>query len=414
MRWIVAGAIAAVLTVSAAGVVAAPTKSWEERLTTALTGRLDSPITIRVTYARDDEHPWRFSFADGRGWHEGHRQWEDGMPFSVLLVDVNFDGVTDLWVTRCADGQCRATLSDVWLFDATSRGFIHSDELSDLQNLAVDPERKLIRAGLTNCGCAAYCYDVTLYRIVKNRLQPVARHEADCTRYREYALVDGTLQKTREQDEILLDYFVGEITPLDIRRGWDPGLPADEREERRKSKGDPRPSAEPSPSCSLELHVEPANVTLRSLGRVSFQGTLIRAFLRNSGVSVLTLIDAGDGSGAGRRTPILSWVPESAGARWGWECGNINALRPSEVFDLGPGESREIDLGWGPALTGQPGVYEVRLRYENAPDLEWSGIPLGQHDEEAMRRVRRSSRCVVLSNSVVVTVVAGAAAAKMP
>jgi L-alanine-DL-glutamate epimerase-like enolase superfamily enzyme len=42
-------------------------------------------------------------------------------------------------------------------------------------------------------------------------------------------------------------------------------------------------------------------------------------------------------------------------------------------------------------------VYEVQLRYENRPDLEWIGIPLGPHDENAMKRVRQSTPVLLQS-----------------
>jgi hypothetical protein len=131
----------------------------------------------------------------------------------------------------------------------------------------------------------------------------------------------------------------------------------------------------------------------------------ILATITNDGKSAVTLVTPGDGSFMGRRTPRLSWLvadadgnPVVRGPLVG--CGNINALRAGEVFELHPGESADL-VRWlgGPYL--ETGVYRVRLRYENDPSLVWGGIPLGDHDAAEMKRVRASTRCNLVSNEIV-------------
>src|SRR5262249_11969623 len=85
-------------------------------------------------------------------------------------------------------------------------------------------------------------------------------------------------------------------------------------------------------------------------------------------------------------------------------CGNINALRPEEVFELKPGGVQSLGDWIPPVWVTQTGMYRLRLRYQNDPSLKWSGIPLGAHDPGAMKRVQASTPCTALSNEVVVKV----------
>jgi hypothetical protein len=114
----------------------------------------------------------------------------------------------------------------------------------------------------------------------------------------------------------------------------------------------------------------------------------------------IVLISPGDGSESGWRTPIVSWAVEGVKPRGFARCGNVNPLRPDEVFTLKPGQRTSLG-GWvgRPQLPG-PGTYSVRFRYENKPGLKWVGLPLGKHDEGTMARVRASTPAAAESNSV--------------
>jgi hypothetical protein len=131
----------------------------------------------------------------------------------------------------------------------------------------------------------------------------------------------------------------------------------------------------------------------------------------NRGREPVVLVRPGDGSDRELRTPLVKWLVEPVAGegdpagilRAVMNCGNINALRPGEVFTLVPGESETFRTHvW--ATFSKPGKYRVRYEYENRPTMEWGGIVLGAHDEEAMRRVRESTACKLTSNEVIFTV----------
>jgi hypothetical protein len=121
----------------------------------------------------------------------------------------------------------------------------------------------------------------------------------------------------------------------------------------------------------------------------------------NRGNQEVLLVRPGDGSQSGWRTPIIEW---STSAPWQMRCGNINGLESDEVFSLKPGESRQLNVGVGTPNVRSTGTYRVAFRYENMPDLEWSGVPLKEHDSAAMDQILRSTRTSVVSNSVEIAV----------
>jgi hypothetical protein len=159
----------------------------------------------------------------------------------------------------------------------------------------------------------------------------------------------------------------------------------------------------PRPIVSLEVKAPAAAV--RQGQPVPLTVTLI-----NKGKNQVTLVEPGDGSAEGWRTPVVQWkvfrvdAPPAKLAEDTARCGNVNALRPEEVFTLKPGESRKL-AGWigTPQLPG-PGKYRVMFIYHNRPEMQWDGIPLGRHDPDAMARVRRSTPVLLQSNVVEVTV----------
>jgi hypothetical protein len=120
----------------------------------------------------------------------------------------------------------------------------------------------------------------------------------------------------------------------------------------------------------------------------------------------ITLVQPGDGSESGWRTPIVHWLVEGVSSPAPFRsCGNINALTAAEVFTLGPGQRAALDRWLGGPTLPRPGKYKVRLRYENKPGQKWAGVPLGPHDVTAMIRVRCSTPAVADSNAVEIEVV---------
>jgi hypothetical protein len=135
--------------------------------------------------------------------------------------------------------------------------------------------------------------------------------------------------------------------------------------------------------------------------------------IRNVGKDPVTLVMPGDGSHYRRRTPVVGWsclpmdskdqhsqeLPPSRGG----SCGNINPLKPEEVFVLEPGDFRELEwIGFPYWLS--LGKYRMAFYYSNVPNLKWGGLPLGAHDEDAMRRIKGSTPISLVSNEVYVEI----------
>lgn len=145
---------------------------------------------------------------------------------------------------------------------------------------------------------------------------------------------------------------------------------------------------------SIELHTETPVIS-------SGKNPRLVAHLVNDGAESVTIVLPGDGSESGMRTPIVRWNPPM---REGRRCGNINALTADEVVTLRPGQRIRLK-GWtcGPTLS-EPGTHKVSLELENIPDLEWKGLPVGQHSKATMEKVRRTPRFKAVSNVVEVEV----------
>ena len=139
----------------------------------------------------------------------------------------------------------------------------------------------------------------------------------------------------------------------------------------------------------------------------------VEATLTNNGASPVVLVLPGDGSLSGWRTPIIHWSfvaddapqpqPEQFLATDRF-CGNINALRQSEVFTLLPSGTRVLNEWINPVVDLAPGPYRMKMHYINEPRRKISGIPLGEHETGAVSRIRRSTACKVVSNEVSLTV----------
>jgi len=163
-------------------------------------------------------------------------------------------------------------------------------------------------------------------------------------------------------------------------------------------------------AAGLELQLEPEEVTVHTGEELPVTMTLI-----NTGDTTVRLAKPGDGSSLGSRTPVVGWsvidarlkkkqhplypqLPKDA------RCGNINALTKDDLLELRPGQEIELrDWVYVPVLK-HPGAYRVSFHYRNVPDFQWSGIPLGQHDPEAMEWIKNSTEVSLWSNEIIVTV----------
>jgi hypothetical protein len=159
---------------------------------------------------------------------------------------------------------------------------------------------------------------------------------------------------------------------------------------------------QPDEKSGVALRISPESQFVKFGKMPKFNFTFM-----NHGENEVILVEPGDGSAGNEfswRTPLCEWSRHTrdTGDRF---CGNINALCRDEVFSIAPGKSFQSKGGWFgcPKLSG-PGRYRVSLRYENQPTRKWVGLPLGEHDPEAMALVRRSTPVVIISNQVEIIV----------
>jgi hypothetical protein len=161
--------------------------------------------------------------------------------------------------------------------------------------------------------------------------------------------------------------------------------------------------AESGPNVRLELLLTSAE-SLPPGAIAPFEIWLI-----NDGESPVSLIEPGDGSAYGWRTPLVQWLSGRSDRELGPpvllpRCGNMNQLQAKEVFTLQPGERRKLgDWTHAPSFA-EAGEWNVRLRYRNDPQQTWRDER--DLDPAVARLVRESSAIDIVSNEVTVTVAA--------
>jgi hypothetical protein len=157
---------------------------------------------------------------------------------------------------------------------------------------------------------------------------------------------------------------------------------------------------QPDANTGVTLELSPARQTVKIGDEPTFTVTRV-----NQGPEEVALVEPGDGSTDGWRTPRIAWSYAPPFER-SYRCGNINALRRGSVFRLKPGERRQVHEYCGhtcPPLRWS-GTYQLALRYTNDPDMPWRGMPLGEHDTEEWERLKASTPLTVVSNTVEVVV----------
>jgi hypothetical protein len=139
------------------------------------------------------------------------------------------------------------------------------------------------------------------------------------------------------------------------------------------------------------------------------------AFVVNESTATVHVVRPGDGSSIGWRTPIVGWSVINAASKSathpsapppprGARDGNINALSTKDLLTLKPGARESLGPWIGNPSFPSTGSFRVVFYYRNDPDLPWKGIPLGAHDPEAMRAVKSSAKCALVSNELLLTV----------
>lgn len=135
----------------------------------------------------------------------------------------------------------------------------------------------------------------------------------------------------------------------------------------------------------------------------------------NNGNKPMTLVEPGDGSESGWRTPVIGWSvlsadkpdakhPKEPPLFHGGRCKMINPLKLNEIFTLKPGESRQLGGSVDSPSFVRPGKFRVRFYYHNIPSLSVSGVPLGKHEDGVMDKIKQSYPCCLVSNEIIVDV----------
>jgi hypothetical protein len=177
-----------------------------------------------------------------------------------------------------------------------------------------------------------------------------------------------------------------------------------------KPAGDPAKAGPDATGLVLEIKVDNAEATIGKPVKVT-------ATVVNQGKEAVTLVQPGDGSDVGWRTPVVGWSavkvasadakanhPDKPALDQSPRCGNINALKKDEIFTLEPGRKKDLAEWVGQPALPAPGTYKVVFYYANEPGRKWEGVPLGEHDAGAMARVQKSTSCRLKSNEVTITV----------
>jgi hypothetical protein len=159
------------------------------------------------------------------------------------------------------------------------------------------------------------------------------------------------------------------------------------------------PASAPPP-CDVRLTIAAKASRISAEEWAEVTGTL-----ENTGSRRVVLVEPGDGSEVGWRTPVIRWTTRRIAQGRAAEvtlkpeprCGLMNGpYAKAEVFTLAPGHSRRLRMLTPPRL-GPPGVYEIALTYTNDPKMPFRGTDPG---DPAVRPYRQSTACTVTSNAL--------------
>jgi hypothetical protein len=134
----------------------------------------------------------------------------------------------------------------------------------------------------------------------------------------------------------------------------------------------------------------------------------VEVWIVNDSAEAVSLVEPGDGSRYGWRTPLVQWLygrptDELGPRRLPPRCGNMNPLDAAGVFVLLPGERRRLGDWLGEPLPTETGAWRVRLRYRNDPEAAWRGEEVVS--AAAIARVRQSTPVDLLSNELELQIV---------
>lgn len=165
-----------------------------------LSGILAAPVDLQIT--TDANGGERYSLLAGGKWLKGKWAGSGVDRLHALLVDLDFDGNADVWITGYTDGQGRNHPSDVWRYQPRPGTYVYDPVLSALPNLEVDLAANLLQSSLPNCGCAGQCFVYEEYDFADGALRKMSRREQTCKGksvvYRESRYSQGKMRVTSQ------------------------------------------------------------------------------------------------------------------------------------------------------------------------------------------------------------------------
>ena len=177
-----------------------PALAQQASLLHPLSGILAAPVSLRVITDADGGES--YIIQTGGKWLKGKWAGSGVDHLHAVLVDLDFDGNADIWITGYTDGQGRDHPSDVWRYQPLRAAYVLDPVLSALPNLEVDLAAKRLQSSIPNCGCAGQCFLYEEYDFAKGALRKISAREQTCQGksvvYRESRLSGGKMRVTSQ------------------------------------------------------------------------------------------------------------------------------------------------------------------------------------------------------------------------
>jgi len=146
----------------------------------------------------------------------------------------------------------------------------------------------------------------------------------------------------------------------------------------------------------------------------------IKISLNNFTKEEMKMVQPGDGSDVGWRTPIVRWsvldmdskeenehpksLPGLNMKNYG-RCGNMNGLSAKEIITLKPGYGIKLN-GWAghPPIPRKKGKYSVKFYYKNDPNMEW--VTRGYSTNKGKKIIKdETHEYLLISNELIIKIV---------
>ena len=139
----------------------------------------------------------------------------------------------------------------------------------------------------------------------------------------------------------------------------------------------------------------------------------LKVTITNNDTESVVLVNPGDGSEHGWRTPIIQWsvLKEGNLEKHPTEpipnneprCGNMNSLESDEILRINSGETKDLSWTYLPSFQ-ESGVYKVVFLYANRPYITWHGESIISHNPIALWQAKHSTEINLVSNELIFTV----------